>query len=204
MSFTTAQINALSAEGVSSDVIRRATLRLQPAPALAPTPEPTAPAGPRRVGPRGIALLHHFEGCRLTAYKCPAGVWTIGWGNTRYANGQPVREGDRISQATADELFRSILATFEAAVEKAAPGAPPHQFGALAAFAYNVGIGALQSSTLLKLHRAGNIAGAAEQFLRWDKAGGKVLKGLQRRRAAERLLYLNELPAFDAAIGYKP
>lgn len=166
-------------------------------------PEKPADAG-RRVGPRAIALLHHFEGCRLTAYKCPAGVWTIGWGNTRYANGQPVREGDRISQATADELFRSILATFEAAVEKAAPGAPPHQFGALVAFAYNVGIGALQSSTLLRLHNAGNFAGAAEQFLRWNKAGNKVLKGLQRRRAAERLLYLNELPAFDAAIGYKP
>lgn len=199
MSFTTAQINALSAEGVSAEVIRRATLRLSPvATAAAPVP-----AG-RRIGPRALALLHHFEGCKLTAYRCPAGVPTIGWGSTFYANGKPVQMGDTITQATADELFRTVLAKFEAAVEKAAPGAPAHQFGALVAFAYNVGIGAMQSSTLLKLHRAGNIAGAAEQFLRWDKAGGKVLKGLQRRRAAERLLYLNELAAFDQAIGYRP
>lgn len=203
MSFTTAQINALSAEGVSQDVIRRATLRLQPAPAKPAQAAPAAPSGARRVGPRAIALLHHFEGCRLTAYKCPAGIWTIGWGNTRYANGQPVREGDTITQATADELFRAILAKFEAAVEKAAPGAAAYQFGALVSFAYNVGIGAMEGSTLLRLHKAGNFAGAAEQFLRWDKAGGKVLKGLQRRRAAERLLYLNELTAFDAAIGFK-
>ena len=165
-------------------------------------PEKPADAG-RRVGPRAIALLHHFEGCRLTAYRCPAGVPTIGWGNTVYANGKPVQMGDTITQATADELFRAVLAKFEVAVEKAAPGTPPHQFGALTAFAYNVGIGALQSSTLLRLHRAGNHAGAAKQFLRWDKTGGKVLKGLQRRRAAERLLYLNQLDAFDQAIGYR-
>lgn len=165
-------------------------------------PEKEAPAG-RRVGPRAIALLHHFEGCKLTAYRCPAGVPTIGWGNTVYANGRPVQMGDSITQATADELFRTVLAKFEAAVEREAPGAPAHQFGAMTAFAYNVGIGAFTGSTLLRLHKAGNIAGAAEQFLRWDKAGDRTLPGLTRRRAAERLLYLNELAAFDKAVGFK-
>jgi lysozyme len=198
MSFTTAQINALSAEGVSQDVIRRATLR------LSPVVKSAAPVAGRRIGPRAAALLHHFEGCKLTAYKCPAGIWTIGWGNTFYEDGVPVAPGDKITQARANELFQLVLAKFEAAVEKAAPGAPAHQFGALVSFAYNVGIGAMEGSTLLRLHKAGNFAGAAEQFLRWDKAGVKVLKGLQRRRAAERLLYLNELAGFDAAIGYKP
>lgn len=199
MSFTAAQMNALMAEGVSAEAINRAAARLK-APAA---PMPAKPVSGRRIGPRATALLHHFEGCRLAAYKDAVGVWTIGWGNTFYEDGVPVAPGDKITQARADELFVHIVAKFEAAVEKAAPGSPPSQFGALVSFAYNVGIGALNGSTLLKLHKAGNIAGAAEQFLRWDKAGGKTLAGLTRRRAAERLLYLNELAAFDKAIGYK-
>lgn len=186
----------VAADGVYGPTTHRAVM-------AALGPEKDAPTA-RRVGPRAMALLHHFEGCRLTAYRCPAGVPTIGWGNTRYANGKPVQMGDTITQATADELFRAVLATFEAGVEKEAPGAPAHQFGALVGFVYNVGVGAFAKSTLLRLHKAGNIAGAAEQFLRWDKAGDRTLPGLTRRRAAERLLYLNELAAFDKAIGFRP
>lgn len=158
----------------------------------------------RRIGPRAIALLHHFEACRLTAYLCPARVWTIGWGNTFYANGQAVRAGDRITQATADELFKNILRQFEDGVNAAAPDATPAQFGAMVALAYNIGLAAFRRSSVLRHHLAGNHQAAADAFRLWNKAGGKVMAGLTRRRAAERLLYLNDLPAFDRAIGYKP
>lgn len=164
-------------------------------------PAPPAPAA-RKIGPRAVALMHHFEGCKLTAYKCPAGVWTIGWGNTFYEDGRKVQPGDTITQARADELFGLVVADFERGVERMAPGAPPSQFGAMVSFAYNVGLGALEGSTLLRKHKAGDIAGAAAEFLKWDKSRGQVMPGLTRRRQAERLLYLNDTAAFDKAIGY--
>lgn len=155
-----------------------------------------------RVGPLAIKLLHHFEDCRLEAYLCPANKWTIGWGMTRYPDGRPVRRGDRITQAEADRMFEVLLETdFSGPVRRfVADGAPtsPAQFGALAAFAYNVGTGALKSSTLLRMHKAGNYEGAADQFLRWNKAGGRVLGGLTRRRQAERALYLRDFDALAA------
>jgi len=200
VSFTTAQINALTLEGVTTEVIRRALERLAREPAVAAA---GADAG-RRIGPRATALLHHFEGCKLTAYKCPAGVWTIGWGNTFYEDGVPVAPGDTITQARADELFRLIVVKFEAAVEKAAPSAPAHQFGAMVCLSYNIGVDAFGRSTVLRRHLAGDHAGAAEAFLMWNKSSGRVLRGLTRRRQAERLLYLNQLPDLDRAIGYRP
>lgn len=95
-----------------------------------------------RTGPRAIALMHHFEQCRLKAYRCPAGVPTIGWGCTFYPGGRPVRIGDRLSQPQADDLFRNLLATvYEPVVRRLIDPAPttPAQFGALVSFAYNVG-----------------------------------------------------------------
>jgi GH24 family phage-related lysozyme (muramidase) len=162
------------------------------------------PDGKRRVDARAIALLHHFESCRLTAYRCPAGVWTIGWGNTRYEDGGPVKPGDRISQQRADALFRNILATFEDGVAKAAPRATDHQFGAMVSLAYNIGMAAFGRSSVLHRHNAGAHDKAADAFLLWNKGGGKVLAGLVRRRNAERLLYLGDFAAFDRAIGFKP
>lgn len=145
----------------------------------------TTPMTTRSIGARGLALIKAFEGLQLRAYLCPAGVWTIGYGST----GDHVAPGKVISETEAEALLRQDLHRFEAAVDKAAPGASQNRFDALVAFAFNVGVGAFLSSTLLRKHRAGDFAGAAAEFARWNKAGGKVLPGLTRRRAAEAALY---------------
>lgn len=139
----------------------------------------------RRIGAAGAAVIRKFEGCELRAYRCPAGVWTIGYGST----GPHVSPGMVITQQRAEALLHEDLARFEAAVDQATPGATQNQFDAMVSFAFNVGIGALMKSTLLRKHRAGDFAGARAEFARWNKAGGKVLAGLTRRRAAEAALY---------------
>lgn len=159
-----------------------------------------------KVGPLGIKLLHHFESCALTAYKCPAGVRTIGWGMTYYPKGGKVLRGDKISQEDADAMFEVLLERdFTQPVLKMLGKAKttPAQFGALVAFAYNVGTDqdldkiaeGLGDSTLLKLHLKGDYAGAAKEFLKWNKSGGKVLAGLTRRRKAEAALYTGDFAA---------
>jgi GH24 family phage-related lysozyme (muramidase) len=149
-------------------------------------------------GPDGIALVKSFEGCRLKAYPDPGTggePWTVGWGTTRYANGQKVQPGDTVTQAEADALLRNDLARCAAQVTRAIGDAPTtqKQFDALVSFHYNTG--ALLSSTLLRKHKAGDYAGAAAEFLRWTHAGGKVLPGLVKRRAAEAALYSQGTPA---------
>ncbi len=139
------------------------------------------------VGPDGRELLEHYEGLRLTAYQDSVGVWTIGYGDT-----ENVHEGMTITQAEADErlngrLSRDFVPGVLAVLKRESSQS---QFDAMVCFAYNVGIGALTSSTLLRLFNSGDIAGAADQFPRWDKAGGQSLKGLRKRRAAERALFL--------------
>ncbi|HDU3604603.1 TPA: lysozyme [Klebsiella aerogenes] len=143
----------------------------------------------------GIALIKGFEGCRLTAYPDPGtggAPWTIGYGWTLPVDGKTVRPGMTIDQATADRLLKTGLVSYENDVlkivkVKLAQG----QFDALVSFAYNIGSRALSTSTLLKKLNAGDIKGAADEFLRWNKAGGKVLNGLTRRREAERALFLS-------------
>lgn len=131
-------------------------------------------------------LIKSFEGLELEAYLCPANVWTIGYGHTGN-----VHEGQTITKQEAEELLDQDLEVFRRGVRKAVTvDLNENQFGALVSFAYNVGIGSLQSSTLLKLLNAGDYAGAADQFLRWNKASGKVLTGLTRRREAERAVFL--------------
>lgn len=140
-----------------------------------------------RTSQAGTELIQSFEGCKLNAYVCPAGVLTIGWGHT----GKDVTPGQCISQARADELLAQDLAPRERDVERLVKvPLTQHQFDALVSFVYNLGAGALAGSTLLKKLNAGNYAGAADEFLKWNKAGGKVLPGLSRRRAAERELFL--------------
>lgn len=139
----------------------------------------------RRIGPKGLALIRQFEGLALKAYRDPVGILTIGYGST----GPHVHEGMTITPAEADALLRKDLERFERGVAKMAGEMTPGQFSALVAFSFNVGLKALQDSTLLKLHRTGDHAAAAGQFPRWNRAGGKVLKGLTKRRAAERDLY---------------
>lgn len=162
----------------------------------------------RQIGPRATALLHHFEACSLTSYLCPAGRWTIGWGNTFYEDGRPVGPHDVITQARADQLFRTIVARFERAVADrtaAAVGQTSNaQFGAMVALAYNIGVGNFSKSSVLRHHNAGRHDQAADAFLLWNKSKGRVLRGLTRRREAERLLYLNRLTELDRAIGYRP
>jgi lysozyme len=139
----------------------------------------------RRIGPKGLALIKSSEGLRLKAYLCPAGVPTIGYGST----GSHVTMGKTITHAEADALLRKDLERFEHGVSEMAGEMTPGQFSALVSFAFNLGLGALEDSTLLKLHKAGDFVGAAAQFARWNKAAGKVLPGLVKRRAAEAALY---------------
>ena len=145
----------------------------------------------------GIELIKLYEGCRLTAYKCPAGVWTIGIGHTGTVNGVKISAGMKITEAKAEELLRSDLQRFESAVNALIlPYCPlnPYQFDALVSICFNIGITAFSRSTLVKLLTQKRYAEAAEQFLRWNKGGGKVLPGLVKRRNAERALFLKKYP----------
>lgn len=133
----------------------------------------------------GLDPIKTFEGCKLTAYLCPAGVWTIGWGRTT-----GVRRGQRITQAQADRWLEEEYDHFGLQVLSSVRVAlTDNELGALVSFAYNVGIGAFRSSTLLRLLNAGDYRGASRQFARWNRAGGRVLRGLTRRRAAEAALF---------------
>jgi len=142
-------------------------------------------------------LIQQFEGCAkkrpdgtFEAYPDPGtggDPWTIGWGST----GPNIKKGTVWTQQQCDDRFNEHLAEFARGVEKALGGAKTTQaqFDAMVSFAYNVGLGNLNSSTLLKKHKAGDYKGAAAEFARWNKAAGKVLPGLTRRRAAESALY---------------
>ncbi len=145
---------------------------------------PRAPAS-RRINTVGLAIVKEYEGCELTAYKCPAGIWTIGYGST----GAHVTPGLTITQAKAEHLLLDDLARFEQGVAKIAPISTDNQFSAMVSLAFNIGLEAFGSSTLLRLHNDGKHAEAQAQFARWNKGGGKVLPGLVRRRAAEAALY---------------
>jgi lysozyme len=146
----------------------------------------------------GLQLIKNFEGLRLRAYQDTAGVWTIGYGSTRYGNGLPVKKGDLLgSAAAADQLFTQTLIYYQDAVNRAVKvPLTQHQFNALVSFTYNEGTGALQSSTLLKYLNAGNYQAAADQFLVWNKitspaTGKKVVSStLVQRREQERALFL--------------
>ena len=134
---------------------------------------------------KGLALIRQFEGLRLLAYKCAAGVPSIGYGHTARA-----KMGQSITKERAEELLREDVARFEAAVSRLVTvPLTQGQFDALVAFAFNVGHGALERSTLLRLLNDGKCDEAALQFGRWVKGGGKELPGLVRRRAAERALF---------------
>lgn len=152
---------------------------------------PRASSG-RRVGPKGIALMHRFEGCKLTAYPDPGSrdghPWTIGWGST----GPDIGPGTVWTQAQADARFEADLVRYANAVSKAIGTAPTtqDQFDALVAFHYNTG--KIASATLTKKHIAGDYAGAAAEFAKWRFNDGKPMQGLVNRRNAEAALYRGE------------
>jgi lysozyme len=144
-----------------------------------------------QINPATRALIRRFEGCKLTAYQCSAKVWTIGFGATRYEDGSAVKQGDVITQERADRLFVILLDQFAAQVRPLIKQPiNNNQFGALLSFAYNAGVAALRRSTLLRLVNANpNDPLIRQEFAKWTRAGGKVLNGLVRRRAAEADLY---------------
>lgn len=143
-----------------------------------------------------LELIKRYEGCRLKAYKCSAGVWTIGYGNTTYLNGEKVKEGDTITQEEADKLFKDTVDEFEYQVKMILGDTlkailPESSISALTSFAYNVGIGAFCRSTLLKIIRQNknNLKDIEIQFMKWVNANGRKLEGLVKRRNAEYNLY---------------
>ena len=143
---------------------------------------------------KGISLIKSFEGCKLEAYKCSGGKWTIGWGTTGEIDGIQIKQGMKITQENADKLFLSKIKTYEDAVNKYTTYNKLNQnmYDALVSFTYNCGTNAFKNSTLLKLLNKGEILKAADQFDLWINAGGKPSNGLKRRRAAEKKLFLTQ------------
>jgi lysozyme len=136
---------------------------------------------------KGIALIKEYEGLRLGAYLCSAGVLTIGYGHTG-----GVKEGDLITEQKAEQLLQDDLKKFENGVLRLVRvPLTQNQFDALVSFAFNLGVGNLGKSTLLKMLNDRDYKGAAGQFVRWNKAAGKELAGLTRRRLAESALFLS-------------
>lgn len=141
-----------------------------------------------RTSPEGISLIKSFEGYSAEAYKCPAGVWTVGWGST----GPNIVKGTKVTVGQAEALLANSLIQFENAVTKYAGPAHQNQFDAMVSLCYNIGPGNFAKSSVARLHKSGQYTGAASAFLLWNKAGGKILMGLVNRRKAERNLYLGE------------
>ena len=187
--FTRAEIEAL--DGVLDDMPQDCVT-----PVTLPPSPPLAPGGvPTRIGAAGIALIKRFEGCakkrrdgRIEAYPDPGtggDPWTIGWG----ATGVGIGPGTVWTQDACDARLEADLARYAAGVATAIGDAPTtqNQFDALVSFHYNTG--AIHRATLTRKHVAGDHAGAAREFARWCYAGGRVMRGLQRRRDAEARLY---------------
>ncbi|WP_319371948.1 lysozyme [uncultured Ilyobacter sp.] len=139
----------------------------------------------------GETLIKDFEKLRLKAYLCPAGVPTISYGCTRYTDGSPVRLGDTITKEEAEKLFNVILGRFEKGMSRYIKiELNENQFSALVSFAFNVGVGNFKNSTLLRKINSGDLEGASKEFERWIYSNGKKLRGLIRRREAEKELFL--------------
>jgi len=144
-------------------------------------------------------IIKEFEGKKLTAYLCPAGKWTIGYGSTFYEDGTPVKKGDKITDLRAETLLLFVAASFEKGVRSLVKSkCNDFQLAALLSFSFNVGLDidadtkaeGLGDSTLLRLVNANpNNHSIRAEFMKWNKAGGRVLNGLTRRRKAEADLY---------------
>jgi lysozyme len=154
-----------------------------------------------QMSPEGMnALLKKFEGCKLTAYRCPAGICTIGYGHTSAAGNPEVTDGMTIKQSEADEILKRDLVKYEKDVaEMVKQPLSQHQFDVLVDFAYNAGVGALKSSTLLKKVNAGDFDAVPAELMKWTKGkipgkGLQVLPGLLRRRQAESAWWVADAP----------
>lgn len=137
---------------------------------------------------KAFEITKEFEGCKLTAYQCSAYVWTIGWGET-----YQVKEGDTITQTEADAMLEKRIFELEKRIlELVKVKLSENEICALISFVYNVGIGNFRNSKLLQRLNLGLRAQAGREFLKWNRAGGKELEGLNRRRRAERVLFLTK------------
>lgn len=144
-----------------------------------------------KISKNGLQLIKQFEGLKLKAYDDGVGVWTIGYGTIRYPSATKVRRNDTITEEQAEAYLLHDVSRFENAVNKLVKvRLTQNQFDALVSFTYNLGESNLGASTLLRKLNAGNYTEAAKEFARWNKAGGKVMTGLTRRRAAEHDLFL--------------
>lgn len=156
------------------------------------------------MGPEGLKLLKRWEGCKLTAYKCSAGVLTIGYGHTSMAGSPKVKAGMKITQAQAEEILKRDLKKYEDAVRNGLR-VPVSQkmFDAMTSLCFNIGPAAFQRSSVLKFTNRGDFHGAAARFKMWNKAGGRVLRGLTNRRHDEAELYIDGIdeivPSVDAS-----
>ena len=147
-----------------------------------------------KVSKAGLDLIKSFEGFSSKAYPDPATggkPYTIGHGTTVYPDGKLVKLGDICTAKQAEQYLIHDCELFEATVNKCAPNVNQNQFDALVSLCYNIGSANLQNSTLIKKLNRGDIAGAADEFLKWNKAAGRVMVGLTRRRQAERKLFLS-------------
>ena len=143
-----------------------------------------------KVSNKGLELIKEFEGFSSVAYLCSAKKATIGYGNTFWEDGTPVKIGDQISKERAETLLKHVVDNFSVAVEVDIKiEVTQNQFDAMVSLAYNIGLGAFKNSTLLRQLNRGNFVGASQEFLRWDKSNGKPLPGLTRRREREKLLF---------------
>lgn len=146
-----------------------------------------------KINEEGLALIKSFESCRLTAYPDPGTggePFTVGWGHT----GPEVFKGMIIPRDQADAWLAEDVAKFERCVERALTvKVTDNQFSACVSLAYNIGCVAFQRSTLVRLMNQGDEDKAADEFLKWNKSGGQVMRGLTRRREAERSLFLGEI-----------
>jgi GH24 family phage-related lysozyme (muramidase) len=174
-------------------------------PPLPPRPQPPAKTEPpasatpgsgndtSAINAAGLKLVRSFEGRELQAYQDSVGVWTIGYGHTSMAGPPEVTPGMRITAAQADEILKRDLGKFEQGIrDRVSVPLNSNQFSALVSFAFNVGLGAFQNSTMRRRLNSGDYSGAADEFPRWVKAGGRTLQGLVRRRNAERALFLSQ------------
>jgi lysozyme len=153
----------------------------------------------------GIQLIKSFEGCHNQPYKCPADLWTIGYGRVLYPDQARLKTGERnkyplrtehnrtFSGDEIDALLEADLQRFSDGVLRLCPAAADNQchLDAITSLAFNIGLGNLASSTLRMKYNRSDYDGAADEFLKWRKANGVVLRGLERRREAERALFLS-------------
>ena len=157
-----------------------------------------------KISEAGIQLIKSFEGCHNTPYRCPATLWTIGYGHVLYPDQARLKTPERTAYPLnaehnrtfdydeIDALLAADLRKFEAGVLRLCPAAADSQphFDAMVSLAFNIGLGNLQASTLRMKYNRGDYDGAADEFLKWRKSNGVVLRGLERRREAERAMFL--------------